>query len=182
MMTLWSSFVRVVFAVEFAESRLSKALGTVLGDASLCISDFVIATIWSSNLLCQLNHFSKDPKAKRQRRWDDVADLEFRLHDDRFGYALVGSNLKRDVECQGVLRVRQRWVHRFTKWAALQRLMGGSVDFTANPHLIQRLIVRAASFSGFFACKFPNEKPSPKLYLALTHDPIHHAPQILRVC
>ena len=24
-------------------------------------------------------------------------------------------------------------------------------------------------FSGFFACNFPNEKPTPKLYLALTH-------------
>ena len=36
-------------------------------------------------------------------------------------------------------------------------------------HLIEMLIVRAASFSGFFACNFPNEKPTPKLYLALTH-------------
>ena len=108
-------------------------------------------------------------KAKRQGRWDDVADLEFRLQDKRFAYALVGSNLKRDVEYQAALRVRQRWVHRFTKWAALQRLMGGSIDYTANPHLIEMLIVRAASFSGFFACNFPNEKPTPKLYLALTH-------------
>ena len=58
-------------------------------------------------------------------------------------------------------------MHRFTKWAALQRLMGGSIDYTANPHLIEMLIVRAASFSGFFACNFPNEKPTPKLYLAL---------------
>ena len=47
--------------------------------------------------------------------------------------------------------------------------MGGSIDYTANPHLIEMLIVRAASFSGFFACNFPNEKPTPKLYLALTH-------------
>ena len=100
-------------------------------------------------------------KAKRQGRWDDVTDLEFRLQDKRFACALVGSNLKRDVEYQAALRVWQRWVHRFTKWAALQRLMGGRVDYTANPHLIQRLIVRAASFSW---------------------DPIHHAPQILRVC
>ena len=36
-------------------------------------------------------------------------------------------------------------------------------------YLIQTLIVRAAIFSGFFACNFPNEKPTPKLYLALTH-------------
>ena len=57
---------------------------------------------------------------------------------------------------------------RFTKWVARQRLMGGSVDYMANPRLIQRLIVRAASFSGFFARNFPNEKPTPKLYLALT--------------
>ena len=82
---------------------------------------------------------------------------------------MVGSNFKRDVEYQAALRVRQRCVHRFTKWAALQRLMGGSVDYTTNPHLIQTLIVRAASFSDFFACNFPNEKPTPKLYLALTH-------------
>ena len=47
--------------------------------------------------------------------------------------------------------------------------MGGSIDYTANPHLIEMLIVRAASFSGFFACNFRNEKPTPKLYLALTH-------------
>ena len=59
-------------------------------------------------------------------------------------------------------------MHRFTKWAALQCLMGGSVDYTTKPHLIQTLIVHAASFLGFFACNFPNEKPTPKLYLALT--------------
>ena len=48
----------------------------------------------------------------------------------------------------------------FLEWAALQRLMRG---------LIQRYIVPAASFSGFFACNFPNEKPTPKRYVALTH-------------
>ena len=69
-------------------------------------------------------------KTKRQERWDDVADLEFRLQDKRFSCALVASNLKRDVEYQAALRVRQRWVHRFTKWAALQCLLGGSVDYT----------------------------------------------------
>ena len=60
-------------------------------------------------------------------------------------------------------------MHRLTKWAALQRLIEGSIDYTANPHLIERLIVRAASFSGVFACNFPNGKPTPKLYLAPTH-------------
>ena len=47
--------------------------------------------------------------------------------------------------------------------------MGGSVDYTTNPHLIQTLIVCAPSFSGFIACNSSNEKPTTKLYLALTH-------------
>ena len=70
------------------------------------------------------------------------------------------------MEYQAAVRVRQTWVHRFT---AVQRLMGGSIDFTANPNPIPTLIIRAASFSGFFASNFPKEKPTPKLYLALTH-------------
>ena len=76
--------------------------------------------------LCGRISFLKNQirKAKRQGRWDDVADLEFRLQDKRFAYALVGSNLKRDVEYQAALRVRHGWVHPFTKWAAVQRLMG----------------------------------------------------------
>ena len=32
--------------------------------------------------------------------------------------------------------------------------MGGSVDYTTDPHFIQTLIVHAASFWNFFACNF----------------------------
>ena len=47
--------------------------------------------------------------------------------------------------------------------------MASSVDYTTNSNLIQTFIIRAASFSGFFACNFSNEKPTPKLYIAVTH-------------
>ena len=62
--------------------------------------------------------------------------------------------LKRDVGYQATLRVRLRWVHRFTKWAAMHRLMDGSFDYSTNSYLIQTFIVRSASFSGFFAYNF----------------------------
>ena len=48
--------------------------------------------------------------------------------DTRHGLAAFRSKLANvswlrsyNVEYQAALRVRQRWVHRFTKWAALQR-------------------------------------------------------------
>ena len=114
------------------------------------------------------SQFSKEPtpQGQRQGRWDDVAKLEFRLQQKRFTCALVGSNLKCDVEYQPALRVQQRWVHRFTTCAALQRLIGDHIDYTANPHLIERLI---RQLLGLLCMQCSNEKPTPKLYLALTH-------------
>ena len=61
--------------------------------------------------------------------------------------------------------MRQKWIKRFTKWAHVHELMGGSYY---DAYLKNRYEVRVGRYNGFFAHHFPNDKPTPKQYFVLT--------------
>ena len=66
--------------------------------------------------------------------------------------------------------MQHMWQQRLHKWDLVQRLLGGSIDFTGvkGARQLDRLKVRIASYTGFFARKF-DERPTPKQYFVAVH-------------
>jgi hypothetical protein len=82
--------------------------------------------------------------------------------------------LQSDTTYQDRLLVRQHWLHRLQKWDMLQRLLGGTIDFSdkamKGPLLKEALVVRLGSNNGFFAETWKDVRPTPKHYFASTSD------------
>lgn len=147
-----------------------------IGRHCKAITSLRVSTALSTAFLACFDVQIKEVKTARnrmrryQRQMTSSPAAMARYTSARQLYEAKRDALLGDQVYQERLRMQHMWQQRLHKWDLVQRLLGGSIDFTGvkGARQLDRLKVRIASYTGFFARKF-DDRPTPKQYFVAVH-------------